>query len=258
MSESQQPQTSPDASDPLASLHRMSTTAGLGSQEYVAINLVAVTALVLGLASALVLLSALLLLIPAISIIVGLIALRQISNSNGTQAGKGIAWLGMVVAIGIAGYVGVKEIQIRYAEKAAEQAINACVADFAKALQSEDYPKAWDTFSDRFHSRKDMTNDLFATRMKTLAANPQLGKIQSIATNGRIQIEQAPGAAMDAQKMAGSLLVIKMEKSPQPFRQPVSFRKQDANWKIEDIQSMFPQPQEGRPERPGVPNMPSR
>ena len=46
MTENKPTQNTPQ-DDPLASLHRMSTTAGVASSEYVAINLAAVTALVL-------------------------------------------------------------------------------------------------------------------------------------------------------------------------------------------------------------------
>src|SRR6185436_15279396 len=53
--------------DPLAHLHKMSTTAGLGSQEYVAVNGMAVFALVLGLASGFALFDRLFLVIPLVA-----------------------------------------------------------------------------------------------------------------------------------------------------------------------------------------------
>ena len=49
---------SPQGPDPLAKLHKMSTTAGVASQQYVAVNTSAVIAALLGVASALALLPA--------------------------------------------------------------------------------------------------------------------------------------------------------------------------------------------------------
>jgi hypothetical protein len=74
-----------DAPDPLARLKKMSTTAGIGyGQEYVAVNPVAVAALLLGVGSLLVFLHDVLLLIPLAGVVCAVIAWRQISNSNGT------------------------------------------------------------------------------------------------------------------------------------------------------------------------------
>src|SRR5215212_4817149 len=103
------PQTQTDAShststpraaddDPLAHLHKMSTTAGLGSGDYVAVNGTAVFALLVGLASALALMSEVLLILPLVAIVASVMAWQQIRNSNGTQTGKGLAIAAMVLA----------------------------------------------------------------------------------------------------------------------------------------------------------------
>src|SRR5215218_496972 len=83
------PPTTPGDDDPLSHLHKMSTTAGLGSGDYVAVNGAAVFSLLLGLASMLSMLEEILLIIPLACIIVSVIAWRQINHSNGTQTGKG-------------------------------------------------------------------------------------------------------------------------------------------------------------------------
>src|SRR5688572_29594402 len=95
--------------DPLAHLHKMSTTAGLGSGEYVAVNGAAVFALLLGLASMLALLEEVLLVIPLTAVIVGIIAWRQINQSNGTQTGKGLVAIAMLFAVGFGGFVVARE-----------------------------------------------------------------------------------------------------------------------------------------------------
>src|SRR3954452_14484400 len=86
--------------DPLARLHKMSTTAGLGTTDYVAINPTAVVAIFLGFASLLALLDNLLLAIPVVAIICSIWALMQIAKSGGTQSGRSLAVAGLLLAFG--------------------------------------------------------------------------------------------------------------------------------------------------------------
>src|SRR5439155_24799091 len=92
------PPSPPPVDDPLSHLHKMSTTAGLGSGEYVAINGTAIFALILGIVSALTLFEELVLLVvPLVGVVAAIVALRQISRSGGTQTGKGLATAGLVL-----------------------------------------------------------------------------------------------------------------------------------------------------------------
>src|SRR3954454_3984530 len=93
-----------DAPDALAGLHKMSTTAGITSQEYVAINIPSIVALVLGLASVVAVLNAVLLVVPLAAIATAAVALRQIRESNGTQTGRAFAWAGIAFSLAIGGY----------------------------------------------------------------------------------------------------------------------------------------------------------
>src|SRR3954452_11695166 len=95
----------PGNTDPLSSLYKMSRTAGLGTTEYVAINGAAVTAAILGLASALAIMADVLLVIPLVGIIFAIVALRQISHSSGTQGGRALAWAGLVLSLAFAAIV---------------------------------------------------------------------------------------------------------------------------------------------------------
>src|SRR5690349_615074 len=84
--------------DPLRSLHKMSTTAGISSQEYVAINTAAVWTAALGVASLFALIDPILLVIPLAAVVFGFVALHQIKDSNGTETGRSWAWLGLLFA----------------------------------------------------------------------------------------------------------------------------------------------------------------
>src|SRR5262245_38263315 len=109
--------------DPLAGLHPMSRTAGLGAQDYVAINPVAVTTLLLGLASSLALVTGMLLIIPIAGIICAIVGLWQIRNSNGTQSGRLLASSGMGLCIVFAGLVGARQIAIDIRDRADRDAV---------------------------------------------------------------------------------------------------------------------------------------
>src|SRR4051794_31568703 len=89
------PGAAPPDDDPLAHLHKMSTTAGVSSQDYVAINIPSLVAFVLGLASVLAAVFPVALLLPALSIAFAIASLSQINRSNGTQTGRGFAYLGI-------------------------------------------------------------------------------------------------------------------------------------------------------------------
>src|SRR5438046_5220936 len=87
--------------DPIAHLHRMSTTAGVGSQEYVAINNLAVIAALLGLGTALAFVHIFFVILGLAGIACGTIAMLQIRDSNGTQGGRGLAWTGIVLSLAV-------------------------------------------------------------------------------------------------------------------------------------------------------------
>src|SRR3954471_19886402 len=89
--------------DPLAGLHKMSTTAGVTNLDYVAVNQTAIAAVLLGLLSAVSFFGHLLLVIPIVGVIFAVVALRQIGNSNGTQTGRGLALLALLLCLGLGG-----------------------------------------------------------------------------------------------------------------------------------------------------------
>jgi hypothetical protein len=254
MSENQTPKSGQEAGDPLASLHRMSTTAGAASQEYVAINLAAVATLVLGVASMAVLMGMVMLIIPAVAIIFGIVALRQISNSNGTQAGRIIAWLGMILAVSMAALVIGREARVAIANSREEQVIKTTVAELGSAIKAADYPKAWTFFAPSFQNRKDLNLTVFTNVWKAkLAENPYYGKITTFKTNDVVQVS---AAAVDGSRQAVTMLVIRFDKTDQEFRREIFFRNLDGVWKVESLPTVFPPPAQEAPAAPNLPGKP--
>ena len=132
--------------DPLAKLHKMSTTAGIASADYVAISNLAVGSAVLGALTAFSWMTPYLGFIGLAGIIFGVLSLRKIANSNGTQTGKGIAVLGIVLSILLAG-VGLGREYLRdRALQADKDAIDAQIGQLGKALVAGDAKAVYDMF----------------------------------------------------------------------------------------------------------------
>jgi hypothetical protein len=219
----------------------MSTTAGVASQEYVAINLAAVAALLLGLASVMVLMSNVLLVVPVVAIVCGIAALRQIGDSNGTQTGKPLALLGMVVAVVMMCYVGVQEVQASRAVSAEQGKIVARTQELSNALVAKDYNRAVSLFSSGFLSRKQMDEAGFADRwQKILGAGSGLyGDLQKVETNGRVLLQGDASTGL----IADTMLVFEFTKASAPLRRAAVLRKDESGeWRFEDLPDLFPNP----------------
>ncbi len=248
MSENKPTQTG--NTDPLASLHRMSTTAGVAAQEYVAINLTAVAALVLGLASALAVVSNVLLLFPLAAIVVGIIAMRQVSHSNGTQTGRGLALVGILAAVAMVAVFGAREYRDWSMQETEKQLVNQVVAQLEKKILAKDYSGIITLFGDGFLERKKITAKQFATVWDAWCAKTPYGAVKSVKTNDRLLV--SPPAA-DGTREGGTMLLIQFDKEPMPARLDLALQKKDGNWRILDVPKMFPAPApEAPPPPPGL------
>src|SRR5215212_4087032 len=120
----------PQAPDAIQKLHKMSTTAGVGSQDYVAINNAAIVSVILGLCTFLAFLGIPFLILGLAGIVSGIIALVQIRHSNGTQGGTPLALMGILLSLFIAGTVGASNILQLMRQRDDEQAINNVIEQF--------------------------------------------------------------------------------------------------------------------------------
>src|SRR5690349_6563689 len=93
-------QSESKADEALSHLAKMSGTgSAFGQAEYVAINPLSIAALVLGMVSLLSLVFNFFLVAAGVGIILGLLSLRQISHSNGTQSGRAFAIGGIGISL---------------------------------------------------------------------------------------------------------------------------------------------------------------
>ena len=230
------PPTDPDGPDPLALLHKMSNTAGITSQEYVAINIPSIIALVLGLASVVAVLNPVLLVVPLAAVVTAFAAMSQIRASNGTQTGRGFAILGIVLALAIGGFVLVRAVAGRYQSQADRQAIVARIDELGRHVRAKEYDKAYALFSTRFQNR--INAQTFNARWEAANSIPNLGPITSIEWNRTdILFQDDPESGA---RVGYAASWINFEKGAEPARYTFEFRKSGAKWEIDDIPSLFP------------------
>jgi len=223
-------------SDPLGSLHKMSTTAGVGSGEYVEINGWAVWTMVLGLASSLAILDAVLLVIPLTAIVFAFVALRQIANSNGTQAGRGLAWGGLVLALGFAGFRGTLQWK-QFSETRADRAAMAgMLEDFGQNVKDGKFDQAYQLFSQQFQQR--VSKEQFSGQLRFLQKTQIYGNLVSIKSNGYFEFEDSP--ADPDLRLARTTALIAFDKTGEPLHEDAYFRHQGGKWYIDNIPRVFP------------------
>ncbi len=236
--------------DPLSKLHKMSTTAGLGSGDYVAVNIVAVVAALLGVASILSKLSNALLVIPIIGLVCGVVAIIQIGRSNGTQTGRGLAVIGLLLSLGFAWFVIFQQISEYFRTQQDQQAIASLISEFGEKAKTKDYPSAYELFDGDFHDRVPL--DKFKSRMgffETPQALDLYGGLSNVEWNGRLAFEQD---ARTGSLIAGGVALMNFSKKGEPFRQACYFRKVGTKWKIDSLPDLFPV-EKAAPGGPGGP-----
>ena len=259
MSQTQQQNTPADV-DPLASLHKMSTTAGLGSTDYVEVNPTAIAAVVIGVASAVTLFNQpLLLIVPAVGITTAIIAFRQIARSNGTQTGHLLAIAAILLSLAFGGIVFARNVMEKRAESASKAAIGQLVIDFDKHLKSGEFDAIYQQFDDRFRQR--VTPTRFSDMMKFIMSSDVYGKMKSVTLPGMPANSPAgyrwTGLAefvddeSTGNKLATAHMVWDFEKAGE-VRQQVWFRDVNGKWMFEDIPGLFPREKKpGEAEGPG-------
>jgi hypothetical protein len=232
------------ATEHLTHLPRMSTTAGVGTQEYVAVNPVAVFALLLGFASVLSIMDDSLLVVPLASIILTIIALRQIGQSNGTQTGRGIAQGGLFLAIAYGSFVISGWMLESYGRHEDRQDIARLCTRLGDDLRDRTYDDAYALFSQRFQHRVDRQTFIrtFKSMQDELTEEAKkkegLGPINGAHWNGLVHFYADPDSGMVT---AQSIILLTFELSPNTYEKTAAFRKARDGWTFDDIFEMFPQ-----------------
>jgi hypothetical protein len=230
-----QPNTpAPATDDPLAKLHKMSTTAGLGSGDYVAVNITAVVCFLFGAASLLARLSNALLVIPLIGVICGILAMRQIRRSNGTQTGQGVAAIGLLLSLGIGGWVITSQVHDYLSTREDEQQIAQIIDKLGQSIKDKKYDEGYKLFGNTFQGR--ITAQRFGERMSVYhsdQARDLWGNFQSFKWNGHTEFQKDERTG---DLLATTVALGYFEKSGNdPLRINMLARKSGGGWLIENL-----------------------
>ena len=221
------------AEDHLARLHKMSTTAGVTNVDYVAVNHTAIAAVLLGLLSLLSFFGYLLLVIPIVGVVFAVIALRQIGESNGTQTGRGLAMLGLLLSVLLGGAAIAREAIAVARVKGDESGISSVIAKVGEAVRQGKYDDAYGLFDTDF--KKNVKPELFKSRWEEIVKG-SLGKLEIFEWNGITPyFESAEG-----HKMAATKVRTKFEKGTED-RFDVILRETDGRWLISQLKGFFPE-----------------
>ena len=234
------PPTNDAGRDPaVAGLFRMSRTAGVGLQDYAEVNVLAVTGLLLGVASFLAVVvpdTLAILVVPLAAAIVSLVALVQVRRSNGTQTGLFLAIGGLALAALFAGIHLYGYTKTTWIEKKWTGELNALVAKLLPASTTQGATGAYQLFDDRF--REQVTLETFNRTMQ-----PRMQVITEVKVNDLVVYTTSDDGIVTAQTL---LQLSGSGKNPDGTARPfsvdegVEFRKPvGQGWQIHSLAGWF-------------------
>jgi hypothetical protein len=222
--------------EPLGHLFKMSPTAGVATTDYASINGIAIAAIILGVASVLCLLSSDFLFLPFGGVVCGIVAFRQIRDSNGTQVGRGLALGGLLLSVLLGAAVAGTQMVRAIRTHGEEQQVAAVVEAFGQNLHAEQYDAAYAQASPRFQAR--VSPETFRSQAATLNSVSQLGRLQSLRWNGNPMIfERNPDTG---EEHCTVMTLESMEKLEEPGRELLGFEKVSGQWLLEEFPRLFP------------------
>ena len=229
--------------DPFQRLHKMSITAGLGSGDYVAISGLAIAAVLLGVASAVVLFHVrLLLVIPIAGVVCAVLAWRQVGQSNGTLTGRGLAVLGLALSLGLGGFEGSQVVMAWTSSRSERDQVISLIRGFGQDIVAGRFPQAYDRCDDEFHHNVSLAR--FEGTWRQVRQSKLLGNMTGTDWNGLLNFDADP---VTGQPIGGGMVLIHFDSSPEPVRTDMFFKYGDHGWVIDRIPEFFPAPTAQQP-----------
>jgi hypothetical protein len=225
------PTSAPENAAGLARLHKMSTTAGVGLGEYRAVNGLAVTSLVLGIASWMSWLHPMLFLLPVVGVVMGVLAIVQIRRSSGTQSGIGLAGTGIVLSMLLGGWAFTVSAGERHRVIEHRREIDAVAVEFGEALAAADYARAYRLTDTNF--QREISLERFVSVFSSESG--RLGGFHGAASNSLARVvvpEEGPPTAE-------ARLIIQIG-LPDPFSQTVRLVRREEGWRFTEFEAWFP------------------
>lgn len=239
---------SPDATEALAHLKRMSGTgSAFGATEYVAINPTSIASLLLGFATLLSALANLFLFIPIVGVVCGIIAIRQIRNSNGTQSGIGLAAGGILLSLIIGGGIMAHDALAWSATQSHSRQCAQIITKFGEEIKAQHDDVIYNT----------MTTEMFRSNVDYGAFHGTLDSIRRNSSVGSLVGFRWNGAPMEFQSLGEGNGNIAMTEAVVEFsgnreslgRQEFRLSDREGTWKIDALPHLFAE--KGHRPKPG-------
>lgn len=245
------PSTATGRDPAVSGLFRMSRTAGVGLQDYAEVNVLAVTGLLLGIASFLAVIvpdTLAILLVPLAAAIVCVVAFVQVRRSNGTQTGLLLALGGLALALTFAGIHLYGYFKTNWTERQWTGELNALVAKMLPAATTQGANGAYELFDDRF--REQVTLETFVRTMQ-----PRMAVVTEVKVSDLVVYSASDDGIVTAQtllRLSGNGRSPEGELRPFSVEEPIEFRRPVGQpWQIHGITGWF-----GATKAPPVPGAP--
>lgn len=219
----------------VAGLKKMSLTAGLGSGDYAAVNTLAVVSVMIALLGILAYLGDILLVVPVIAIVCAVVAMRQISASNGTQTGQKAAGAAIIISLIVIAYVGGGRVLTYMHNKPDQEQILATIAEMDKGYAARDYAAVFRLGSPGFQKR--VTEKQFVEAMTAFEGVAEFGGIKGVSWN-RTPIEFEEDKQSNV-KVAFVGARFHFRNMPDGSHIPIGFLKVGDKWMLNDMPSIF-------------------
>jgi hypothetical protein len=167
------------------------------------------------------------------------VAWRHIAGSNGTETGKPLAAIGLVLSLLLGGGIFGKEVADRVRARGDARQMQAIADQLTRHLKARDYGPAYDLFSTAFRQR--ISPDQFKARWEALQ---QTGSLQSVVWNGVLPVYET---VEGGQGVAG-VVSMAVDFQDREGRFTFVFHKSAEAWQLDNIPEVFPieRPQRAR------------
>jgi hypothetical protein len=220
----------------LSHLAKMSGTgSAFGQADYVAISPLAIASLIFGLLSAVALAFTAFVGLALAGLVLGIFALIKIRGSNGTQSGTKLALAGILLSLGIGGWVVAQTVKAQLRDREAIEKCAQLIRRFGEEIKAEHYDEAYDKLmTESFRSK--FPRERFGKQFHDLQAYPDYGRLEWYRLNDQPVVFE-PVADSDA-RVAQTYAITKFTKLRE-HREYFILNNVEGEWKIDGLPQLF-------------------
>jgi hypothetical protein len=225
----------------LASLKRMSATAGASAGEYRPINPLAVAGATAALLSPSIWIHPAFALFAIVGLLVAAAALVQIRRSHGTQGGMLLAILSLVVCTAVLAFWGTRQVAATAQTADATQEVRQTVDAFGEILASGDFDQAYEQTSPIFQEEIARERFIAVVSSYVTVRNRNDERIYGDYTHATISDRVVVGPGPGGRRQAETEMIVHFE-TGDPLPQVVLLRETEGGWVFRRFDFWFPEP----------------